>query len=168
MKSILKWEITFHRCLWIHFLPNWMDIIICCFKWHQFRTHKRNCWPLELLRFEFIFNHAILCGSCSIHSILYNERSFSLQVKYLYHIYIKLLNFVWVLISSRSRSFYSGVCAALNQLFALIATKTYFDFEQWITLPGAFLFYGFIGVIGLVINIVWIEFGTDSLFFRCL
>lgn len=50
----------------------------------------------------------------------------------------------------KSRSFYCGLAGAENQLFAFIATKTYFDFERIFSLPGVICFYGVLGVIGFV------------------
>lgn len=48
----------------------------------------------------------------------------------------------------RSRSFYCGITGAENQLFAFIATKTYFDLERIFSLPGVICFYAVLGVLG--------------------
>lgn len=50
----------------------------------------------------------------------------------------------------RSRAFYCGIVGTLNQLFAFIATKTYYDLERWFSLSGVVCFYGVISVFGLV------------------
>lgn len=47
----------------------------------------------------------------------------------------------------KSRSFYCGIVAAENQLLAFFATKTYYDLEAWLSLPGVILFYGMLGAI---------------------
>lgn len=52
---------------------------------------------------------------------------------------------------ARSRSFYCALAGAENQLFAFVATKTYYDFERLLSLPGVIFFYGAIGVIGFVL-----------------
>lgn len=49
---------------------------------------------------------------------------------------------------SRSRTFLSGLAAASHYLVASFSAKTYFNVETWLSLPGAILFYGFIGLIG--------------------
>lgn len=36
----------------------------------------------------------------------------------------------------------------MNQLFAFIATKTYFDLERLFSLPGVITFYSLIGLVG--------------------
>lgn len=48
----------------------------------------------------------------------------------------------------RSRAFASGLAAAANYILAFFATKTYFDLEMLLSLPGVICFYGVIGVIG--------------------
>lgn len=40
--------------------------------------------------------------------------------------------------------------AAVNYLLAFAATKTYYDLETFLSLPGVILFYGIIGIIGFV------------------
>ncbi|XP_055307332.1 facilitated trehalose transporter Tret1-2 homolog [Sitodiplosis mosellana] len=51
----------------------------------------------------------------------------------------------------KSRSFYCALASTINQLFAFIATKTYYDFERWLSLPGVICFYGAIGVVGFIL-----------------
>lgn len=50
----------------------------------------------------------------------------------------------------RSRAFASGLVAAVNYLLAFAATKTYYDLETFLSLPGVILFYGIIGIIGFI------------------
>lgn len=50
----------------------------------------------------------------------------------------------------KSRSFYCGLAGAENQLFAFFATKTYYNLERSLSLPGVICFYGAIGVVGFV------------------
>lgn len=50
----------------------------------------------------------------------------------------------------RSRAFASGLVAAVNYLLAFAATKTYYDLEMFLSLPGVLLLYGIIGIIGYV------------------
>ena len=59
-------------------------------------------------------------------------------------------NFVKFHSFARSRSFYCALASTINQLFAFITTKTYYDFERWLSLPGVVCFYGAIGVVGFV------------------
>lgn len=42
----------------------------------------------------------------------------------------------------------SGIAVGCRYVFASIATKTYYDIEMWLSLPGATLFYGAISLIG--------------------
>lgn len=46
------------------------------------------------------------------------------------------------------RSFLCGIAVASDYLLFSISTKIYFTIEMWLSLPGANLFYGFIGFIG--------------------
>lgn len=48
----------------------------------------------------------------------------------------------------RSRTFLCGIATANQYVLASIATKTYYDIEMWLSLPGAILFYGVISLIG--------------------
>lgn len=48
----------------------------------------------------------------------------------------------------RSRSFLCGIAAANRYVLATVATKTYYNIEMWLSLPGAIGFYGFISFIG--------------------
>lgn len=48
----------------------------------------------------------------------------------------------------RSRTFLCGIATANQYVVASIATKTYYDVEMWLSLPGAILFYGIISLIG--------------------
>lgn len=50
----------------------------------------------------------------------------------------------------RSRAFYCGIAGALNQLFAFVGAKTYYDFERLFSLAGVVCFYGVISVCGYV------------------
>lgn len=51
-------------------------------------------------------------------------------------------------ICSRTRSFLCGIAMATHQILAAIATKTYYNIESWLSLPGAILLYGWISVFG--------------------
>lgn len=53
-------------------------------------------------------------------------------------------------VSFRSRAFASGLVAAVNYMLAFAATKTYYDLETFLSLPGVILFYGIIGIFGYV------------------
>lgn len=48
----------------------------------------------------------------------------------------------------RSRAFYCGIAGALNQLFAFVAAKTFYDLEGFFSLAGVTCFYGVISVCG--------------------
>lgn len=48
----------------------------------------------------------------------------------------------------RTRSFLCGIATANHYLVASLITKTYYNIEIWLSLPGAILFYAVIGVIG--------------------
>lgn len=50
----------------------------------------------------------------------------------------------------RTRAFYCGICGAINQVFAFVSAKMYYDFERWLSLPGVVLLYGILAVIGWV------------------
>lgn len=45
----------------------------------------------------------------------------------------------------------TGIAAAMNYLFAFVATKTYLDLEMTLSMPGVTLFYCIISVIGFII-----------------
>lgn len=51
-------------------------------------------------------------------------------------------------IPHRSRAYATGLVAALSYLFAFIGTKTFYNLEVWLTLPGVIYLYGVIGFIG--------------------
>lgn len=51
----------------------------------------------------------------------------------------------------RLRSFLCGLTLALRYVFAALATKTYYNVEMWLSLPGVILFYAVIGAIGYVL-----------------
>lgn len=50
----------------------------------------------------------------------------------------------------RSRAFASGLVAGLNYLLAFAATKTYYDLEVLLSLPGVICLYGVVGVLGFI------------------
>lgn len=59
----------------------------------------------------------------------------------------------------RSRSFLCGIATANQYILASISTKTYYNIETFLTLPGAILFYGCISLFGylkLEIHTFWI------------
>lgn len=58
------------------------------------------------------------------------------------------IRFFWFF--HRTRSFLCGIATANHYLVASIVTKSYYNIEVWLTLPGAILFYAVIGVIGYV------------------
>ncbi|XP_055306844.1 facilitated trehalose transporter Tret1-like, partial [Sitodiplosis mosellana] len=51
----------------------------------------------------------------------------------------------------KSRAFCCSLVLVESQLFAFIATKTYYDFERWLSLPGVIGFYGIIAVLGFIL-----------------
>lgn len=53
-------------------------------------------------------------------------------------------------LGGRSRSLSSGITAALNYIMAFITTKTYFNLETSLTLPGLLLLYSVLDITGLV------------------
>lgn len=58
---------------------------------------------------------------------------------------MKMLHFFF-----RSRSFCCGLAGVLLQIFAFTPTKTYYDLENLMSIPGVICFYGVIAVVGLV------------------
>lgn len=103
-------------------------------------------WVLCYYR-DFVAKRApILCHSCMspkcIHSSMFNShllcQNFSSQ------------NFNWVQVGVvfRMRSFLCGLTLASSYILASIATKTYYNLEMWLSLPGAILVYGLNSVIG--------------------
>lgn len=75
------------------------------------------------------------------------QRGFSIQVS--------STNNVWSITETnpfffldRSRGFATGLAAALCYILAFVATKTYYNLEIWLSIPGATLLYAAIGVIG--------------------
>lgn len=52
----------------------------------------------------------------------------------------------------KSRSFSTGITAAVGCITAFGATKSFYNLKNWFTLPGTFLVYGMIGAIGLIIS----------------
>ncbi|XP_052868649.1 facilitated trehalose transporter Tret1-like [Anopheles cruzii] len=59
----------------------------------------------------------------------------------------------WILLSEvfpfRNRSLACGITAALHYVMSFVTTKTYFNLESALSLPGVILFYGVMGLIGL-------------------
>lgn len=58
---------------------------------------------------------------------------------------------LFVFIFKRSRALASGLVAAINYILAFIATKTYYNLEMTLSIPGVICFYGVIGVIGFIV-----------------
>lgn len=60
----------------------------------------------------------------------------------------------WILLSEvfpfKNRSLACGITAALNYAMTFVTTKTYFNLESSLSLPGVILFYGICGSIGLL------------------
>ncbi|XP_031639275.1 facilitated trehalose transporter Tret1-like [Contarinia nasturtii] len=56
----------------------------------------------------------------------------------------------------KSRTFCCSLTGMENQLFAFVATKTFYDFERWLSLPGVIGFYGVIAVLGFILMIFMI------------
>ncbi|XP_038119209.1 facilitated trehalose transporter Tret1 [Culex quinquefasciatus] len=60
----------------------------------------------------------------------------------------------WILLSEvfpfKSRSMACGITAALNYAMTFVTTKTYFNLESSLSLPGVILFYGICGCIGVL------------------
>ncbi|XP_035776350.1 facilitated trehalose transporter Tret1-like [Anopheles albimanus] len=58
----------------------------------------------------------------------------------------------WILLSEvfpfRNRSLACGITAALHYVMSFVTTKTYFNLESSLSLPGVILFYGVMGLIG--------------------
>lgn len=58
----------------------------------------------------------------------------------------------WMLLSEvfpfKSRGYATGIAAGINYMMAFVATKTYYNLESILSMPGVTLFYGFIGVVG--------------------
>lgn len=52
--------------------------------------------------------------------------------------------------ANRSRAFASGLAASVNYLLAFAGTKTYFDLENILSLPGVIGLYGLVGVVGFI------------------
>ncbi|XP_031639278.1 facilitated trehalose transporter Tret1-like [Contarinia nasturtii] len=50
----------------------------------------------------------------------------------------------------KSRAFCCSLAMVESQFFAFVATKTYYDFERLLTLPGVIGFYGVIAVFGFI------------------
>lgn len=48
----------------------------------------------------------------------------------------------------RSRGFATGITAAGNYVLQFISTKTYYNLEVWLSLPGVAWLYGSVAVIG--------------------
>lgn len=44
----------------------------------------------------------------------------------------------------------TGLAAAMNYVLGFIATKTYYNLEIWLSIPGTTLFYSIINIVGLV------------------
>lgn len=44
----------------------------------------------------------------------------------------------------------TGLAAALNYILGFVATKTYYNLELWISIPGTTLFYSIINIFGFV------------------
>lgn len=79
-----------------------------------------------------------LCPSCTwVKSTLQSKCS---KVKCL-----PILIFSHIL---RIRSFLCGISSACHFMLSAIASKTYYNIESWLSLPGAILFYGVISLIG--------------------
>lgn len=57
---------------------------------------------------------------------------------------------IFVFFGYRTRGFATGIAAGVNYFMAFIATKTYYNFENWFSLPGVTLLYGTIGALGFV------------------
>lgn len=57
----------------------------------------------------------------------------------------------------RSRSFLVGLAKATQYVLTSFATKTYYNVEMWLSLPGATLFYGSISFIGYDIFIWYVN-----------
>ncbi|EAA01784.5 AGAP001236-PA [Anopheles gambiae str. PEST] len=59
----------------------------------------------------------------------------------------------WILLSEvfpfRNRSLACGITAALHYVMSFVTTKTYFNLESALSLPGVILFYGVMGMVGL-------------------
>lgn len=51
----------------------------------------------------------------------------------------------------RSRSFLCGIALANHYILSAIASKTYYNIEMWLSLPGAISFYGIISLIGFFV-----------------
>lgn len=49
----------------------------------------------------------------------------------------------------RNRSLACGITAALHYVMSFVTTKTYFNLESALSLPGVILFYGVMGMVGL-------------------
>lgn len=48
----------------------------------------------------------------------------------------------------RSRSYASGIAAAIAYVFWFLSTKTYYNLEMWLSLTGVAWFYGGFSFIG--------------------
>lgn len=48
----------------------------------------------------------------------------------------------------RARGFATGIAAAANYFMAFIATKTYYNFESALSMPGVTMLYCIIGIFG--------------------
>lgn len=90
--------------------------------------------------------HIARCGRCAIYD---DERIVSVQVSGHRMFHDKpLLIFVSSSSSCRSRGFATGIAAAANYCMQFVATKTYYNLEMGLSLPGVASFYAVIAVMG--------------------
>ncbi|XP_031634375.1 facilitated trehalose transporter Tret1-like [Contarinia nasturtii] len=84
-------------------------------------------------------------GYLALALILVMQFATKIGVSGLPHIYVSEV------FPLKSRTFLCGIVTANQYVVAAIATKTYYNVETWLSLPGAIIFYGIISLTGLIV-----------------
>lgn len=142
---------VFERHLWARIFPIWLDILQNKSEWacDGYTTDSWDCWPLWLLGARNNLHHAaihknwVVCDGTNLFG-----RSFPIQVIDSDEKFFLLVFIFPSTTISRLRSFLCGIATFVQYILIAIATKTYYNIEMWLSLPGAVAFYGTISVIG--------------------
>lgn len=92
--------------------------------------------------------HQRRCGGRSMDA---HQRTIPIQVsryfcvRKLFSRNIKLFS-----LASRTRAYATGLCAACNYIMQFVATKSYYNLELALSVPGVAVLYGFIALFGWV------------------
>lgn len=129
----------------------------------KLRIHSKCCRKLWVHSRWTSFYPAILLqfgiNSCSIIDswrsffieVIFSAIEFLLICNLAMRSFFHALSILWK-ICFRLRSFLCGLTLAIRYGLAALATKSYYNLELWLTMPGAILFYGIISLIGYELN----------------